>query len=588
MDRGKTSIQNGLQGGNVAEAEMLRRKLNKIDGRGYRAYKDIRGQYDFEDFRLSIDYVQGDPFASPSSVSVLVRREEADFPHSHYDNQFRRAGLEDYLTRAFASAIGRVVTGKRGSGKSGAIFIDRPGQEILERTSCFVRDGSVELRFKVGLPAAGRRVLGKQAGAMFFDEIPSLVRSSMYYRSLNEKSLSVHIESNEDQSVLRNRLEELRLIAFIADGSVLPRRSGIDDRPLLDDGNRKVVPFRSPDSMRVSISLPHSGEVQGMGIKEGINLIVGGGFHGKSTLLRAIERGVYNHIPGDGRELVVARMDAVKIRSENGRSTVGVDIRPFIQNLPFGTDTSGFTSENASGSTSQAANIMEALEMGSRFLLIDEDTSATNFMIRDERMQSLVPKDKEPITPFLDKVSLLKDDLDVSTILVMGGSGDYFEVADCVIMMDSYTPVDVTDVAKTIVSSRASGRVREGGKKFGRITCRTPSPNSFDPMRGRKKRVKIKARGLKSIQFGRDSIDLSSLEQLVDISQTRAIGDMIFYYSTEYAGKYSLKEGLEMMMKEIDRGGMDLISRFKEGDYAKPRIFEVAAAINRMRALRLK
>ncbi len=572
----------------MADAETLRRKLRSIDGKGYKAYKGIRGRYDFDGFQLSIDYVQGDPFAAPSSVSVLIAPREAGFPPDHYGNRSRRIALEDFLTRTFASAIGRKVSGRRGSGKSGAVFIDCPGQEILDRTSCLVRDGSVELRFKAGLPAAGRRVLGRQAEEMFFQEIPSLVRSSLYYNSIDKQALSRHIDCNEDQDVLRETLEELGLVAFVADDSILPRRSGIDDRPMLEGDAQKVVPFRSPHSMRVKVQLPHAGEVGGMGIREGITLIVGGGFHGKSTLLRAMERSVYNHVPGDGRELAATRMDAVKIRSEDGRSTVGVDIRPFIRNLPFGADTSSFTSENASGSTSQAANIMEALEAGSRFLLIDEDTSATNFMIRDERMQSLVAKEKEPITPFLDKVKLLEKDLQVSTILVMGGSGDYFEVADSVIMMDSYSPVDVTGEVKAIVSSSASGRIKEGGNEFGGITPRIPSAGSFNPGRGRKKRVKIKARGLKSIQFGRGNIDLSSLEQLVDISQTRAIGDMIYYYSRKYAESYTLREGLEMMMSEIEEEGMDLISNFKEGNYARPRLFEVAAAINRMRTLRLK
>jgi predicted ABC-class ATPase len=322
-----------------------------------------------------------------------------------------------------------------------------------------------------------------------------------------------------------------------------------------------------------------------MGIPEGITLIVGGGFHGKSTLLRALERGVYNHIPGDGRELVSTRHDAVKIRSEDGRSIVGVDIRPFINNLPFGTATASFTSANASGSTSQAANIMEALEVGCRLLLIDEDTSATNFMIRDERMQALVEKGKEPITPFLDKVGSLHDDLGVSTVLVMGGSGDYFDAAGRIVMMDSYSPVDVTGRAAEIVSGSGTRRRPEGGTSFGIVTPRVPLPGSFDPSRGRRE-VKIDAKGLRSILFGRLSIDLSAVEQIVSVSQTRAIGDIIHYYARRYAERaFPLREGLERVLEDLGREGMDLLSPFREGDYAMPRIFEIAAAVNRMRSL---
>jgi predicted ABC-class ATPase len=278
----------------------------------------------------------------------------------------------------------------------------------------------------------------------------------------------------------------------------------------------------------------------------------------------------------------------VKIRSEDGRYIAGVDIRPFISNLPFGTDTACFTTSNASGSTSQAANIMEALEVGCRLLLIDEDTSATNFMIRDERMQALVEKGKEPITPFLDKVGLLHGDLGVSTVLVMGGSGDYFDAADRVVMMDSYRPVDVTARASEIAKRDVTERRKEGGDAFGIVTPRVPLRKSFDPSRGRRD-VKIDAKGLKSILFGRQSIDLTAVEQLVSISQTRAVGDIIHYYAERYAGgEYHLREGIEKVLEDIARNGMDILSPFMEGDYALPRIFEIAGAVNRMRSLRVR
>ena len=101
-----------------------------------------------------------------------------------------------------------------------------------------------------------------------------------------------------------------------------------------------------------------------MGIRKGITLIVGGGYHGKSTLLKALEAGVYNHIAGDGREFVITDDTAFKLRAEDGRSITGVDISPFIKNLPNKKDTVHFSTEDASGSTSQAANLMEALESG--------------------------------------------------------------------------------------------------------------------------------------------------------------------------------------------------------------------------------
>lgn len=572
----------------MAGVEALCATLARIDGRGYKTYKDIRGRYRFEAFELCIDHVQGDPFAEPSRMRVAVPAGNAGFPPETWSDKPRRIALEDYLTRAFASSIRKNVKGRRGTGRSGAVVIDEPRQEIMERTSCFVTDGGVEIRFKVGLPAAGRRVLGRDATEILTDEIPRVVRDSLVFSNLDGEALGKHLDANEDQDFLRREITAKGLIAFIADGSILPRLSGVDEKPLDPGGAHRVVPFRSPGSLRAVFELPHAGEVAGMAVREGITLIVGGGFHGKSTLLRALERGVYNHIPGDGRELAVTRGDAVKIRSEDGRSVCGVDIRPFIDNLPFGADTGSFTTDNASGSTSQAANIMEAIEVGCRLLLIDEDTSATNFMIRDERMQSLVAKEKEPITPFVDKVRLLGRDLGVSTVLVMGGSGDYFDVADSVIIMDCYEPADMTEEAGAIAQEGASRRMREGGEEFGPVTLRIPARTSFDPSRGRRE-VRIDAKDLKSLLFGRHSIDLTAVEQLINISQTRAIGDIIHYYSIHHAGReYPLREGLERVMAEIERDGMDILSDFKQGDYALPRIFEVAAAVNRMRSLEVR
>ncbi len=565
--------------------EELRRTLQRIDGRGYKAYHDIRGAYDFGLYRLLIDHVQGDPFAAPSRVRVRVHLRDTGFPPDLWSNRIRRVAFCDFLSRQFHRAIRRHTKGRRGSGKSGLVDIDMGGQEILERTSVVVVDGEwLEVRFVVGLPAAGRTVLGREATEIFFTEIPKVVGDSLFLRSVDERALREHVDVAEDQEVLRGMLRKKGLVAFVREGAILPRRSGVDDRPL-EEG---AIPVEVPEELAVEVELPHRGRVRGMGIPEGVTLIVGGGFHGKSTLLNALERGIYNHIPGDGREYVVTDPGAVKIRAEDGRRVEKVNISPFIDNLPLRKDTKRFSTDNASGSTSQAANIMEALEVGARVLLIDEDTSATNFMIRDERMQALVAKEKEPITPFVDKVRKLYTDLGVSTILVMGGSGDYFDVADTVIMMDSYRPRCVTERAKEIARQYGTHRKDEGGEEFGEITPRVPLEASFDPSRG-KREVKIEAKGLRTILYGTTAIDLSCLEQLVDISQTRAIGLMIHRYATLYAdGGLTLREGLEQVMRDIEEKGLDCLSPFRVGNLAEARIFELAGAINRMRTLRVK
>lgn len=562
----------------------LRKKLRSIDGRGYKAYKDIKGNYSFDRFTLIIDHVQGDPFAAPSNMRVKVLQRAAGFPEDTYRGRSREIACRDFLTRAFGKAVKRICKGNRGTGKSGMIAVDSPGQEILRRTSAFIGKDEVELRFVLGLPAFGRKIAGKHAEEMLCRELPEIVKASLFFKALHREDLYRHLETNEDADTLRQMLPEQGLIAFAADGAVLPRRSGIDDRPLT---GTEVVPFQSPESMRVGFDLPNTGTVTGMGIRRGITLIVGGGYHGKSTLLQAVELGIYNHIPGDGRELVVSDPAAVKIRAEDGRRIERVNISPFIGNLPYRKETSAFSSEDASGSTSQAANIIESIEAGGKVLLIDEDTSATNFMIRDHRMQELVAKEQEPITPFIDKVRSLYTDYDVSTLLVIGGSGDYFDVADYVVCMREYLPHDVTQEAADIARRYKTERKREGGERFGTITPRIPHKSSFDPSKG-KKGVKIQPRGLRHIQFGSHTIDLSGIEQIVDESQTRTIGEAILYSLQFMDENTTLRQVIERITEDIEKKGLDTLLRHPDGNYAYVRGIEIAAAVNRLRTLEVQ
>jgi predicted ABC-class ATPase len=568
----------------VRSKEDLRDTLRRIDGRGYKGYKDTEGVYDFRDFILYVDRAQGDPFASPSNLRVRVNQTLAGFPKGTYKNKSREIALRDYITRAFFGASKKYGKGGRGTGKSGLLTIDQPGQKILERTSVFITEDFVEARFVMGLPAFGRKIAGRHAESMFFEELPKIVQASLIHQNLDQEALDLHIQTAEDADTLRNLLEGLGLVAFVTDGAILPRASGIDPHPLTEG---RVVPFETPHSLKIEVDLPNRGTVTGMGIRKGVTLIVGGGYHGKSTLLKALEMGIYNHIPGDGRELVVSNPFAVKVRAEDGRRIQKVDISPFINNLPFGQETKSFSTEDASGSTSQAANTIEALEAGAQVLLIDEDTSATNFMIRDHRMQELVSKDREPITPFIDKIQQLYGDLGVSTVLVIGGSGDYFDVADCVICMVEYKPLDMTHEARSIAQKHKAERKPEGGEHFGKIAKRIPQARSFDPRRG-KKAVKIVPKGLKTILFGVHPIDLSGIEQIVDTSQTRAIGEAVNYAVKYMDGKKSLAAVVDAVMVDVKTKGLDVLSPRPVGDFAGFRGLELAAAVNRLRTLRIK
>ncbi|WP_034429270.1 ABC-ATPase domain-containing protein, partial [Caldisalinibacter kiritimatiensis] len=478
--------------------EFLEKKLKQINNKGYKQYKGIHGKYDFGNYILFIDYVQGDPFASPSRVRVRMPLNTAKIPKELFNTKAKKIAVEDFLTRSFHRES-RSYNKRRGSGKSGLIQIDVGGQEMIERTSAEVNEGYIEVRFVIGLPAKGRRVLGMQAIEMIFEDIPKIINNSIVYDNFNKTLLIDFVNTMEDQEYLREEMRKKGLITFVANDSILPRESGISDRPMK---GKKVVPFESPEELKVEFNLPNKGHIKGMGIPQGVTLIVGGGYHGKSTLLRAIERGIYNHIPGDGREFVLTTRYAVKIRAEDGRNVHKVNITPFINNLPFGVSTEEFETENASGSTSQAANIMEALEIGTNLLLLDEDTSATNFMIRDGRMQALVSKDKEPITPFIDRVKQLYNEENVSTILVIGGSGDYFDVADHVIMMENYKPIDVTGNAKKISNEYKSLRNNEGKDNFDIHIERIPLKNSMK-LKGK---TKVKTKGLHKILYGKNTI----------------------------------------------------------------------------------
>ena len=572
----------------MSNVQNLRNILQRIDGAGYKAYKDIKGSYQFDNFIMKCDRISSDPFASPSKLRVKIPQSIAQFPPQLYKSKSREIALRDYLTRKFATVARNLSsphsrTSRRGTGKSGLIAIASCGQEVLERTSIKIDDEYVEIRFVVGLPARGRRVLGRQATAMLCEDIPDIV-SALLYDALDKDGIQQQVETVEDADWLREQLSSNNLVAFIPNGAILPRRSGVDFRPL----ENNAIPFQSPPNLEVTFICPNRGIIKGMGIPAGITLIVGGGYHGKSTLLKAIELGVYNHLPGDGRELVVTNPNGVKIRAEDGRSVVGVDISPFINLLPGNRTTTNFSTTNASGSTSQAANIIEALEANAQLLLIDEDTSATNFTIRDRRMQMLIAKEKEPITPFIDKVRQLYNDYGVSTILVMGGSGDYFEVADTVIAMDSYLPYDVTTKAKAIASNYPTDRQAEGGTHFGTITPRIPVASSIDPST-RRRDVKTKVRDLETILFGTEDIDLNSVEQIVDNGQLKAIATAMIYCKNNYLTQpLTISEILDLIEKEIATQGLDIINEYPSGELAFFRRFELAAAINRLRSLEVE
>lgn len=562
--------------------DQLQEKITPLDGMGYGGFQSLIGTYDFEQFVLIIEQIPKDPYAPPHTGIYRVQFPldataiEADM----IDSRTGEIACRDFYARQFFYNSTKIDGKRRGPGYSGIITVNEPGQTILERSSVVINGNNLEIRCFVGLPASGRNIKAKLAIKMLLEELPEIVRLSLHRDHTDIDQLLSHIHSARDAEFLRQKLPDKGLVAFIADGAILPRESGISDRAMNKDS---IIPFESPESLKTEIDLPYAGKITGMGIPEGITLFVGGGYHGKSTLLQAIEMGVYDHIAGDGRERCVSLAETVKVRSYSGRHVVKTDISPFIRNLPFREDTSAFSTENASGSTSQAANIIEAMEVGAKVILMDEDTCATNFMIRDMHMQKLVKKSDEPITSYIDKVRQLYHEKKISTILALGGVGDYFEVADQVIQMIKYHPKDVSAQAKDIICNYPTKRTKEDVEYPIQPKARIPIPESVDPMSEYRK-WRLYTTEVNTLHFGQNKIDLTDLEQLIELSQTKAIGFSMLYARKYMNGERTLKQVIDLVMADIEENGLDILSEKISGHFAQFRSFELAFALNRMRS----
>ena len=503
----------------IQSSAALQTLLNRIHRKSYPAYKETKGIYQFDRYVLSIDHVQGDPFASPSKVSIRVLGKDARFPSILYDSYEKRIALQDYLTRKFHQGIDRYNFKAKGSGKSGLLSISQCRQEILERTACTThpKNGDIVLRMEIGFPANGRTINAQELIRILFDFLPDCVYNTLFYAKLNHQKLQQIHDLAEDQAYIRHELKRRNLVAFVANGSVLPRESGISPRPLKD-----AVPFSSPASLEVTMSLPHKGELIGMGIPKGITLIVGGGYHGKSTLLNALELGVYNHIADDGREYVITDDTAVKLRAED-------------------------------------------------------------FMIRDELMQRVVNRNKEPITPFIERARMLFEQYGISSIIVAGSSGSYFHIADLILQMDQYVPFNITDFAKQEAKAFPLPDYDHLAVPDIPDYKRIPKPNSAFRSQGK---CKVKTLGKDAVQINRETIDLRYVEQLADSEQTTALGYIIKHLeSNAIDGKKNLQTLVDTLYQTFDQNGFSSIA--PNTNMALPRRQEIFAALNRYRKLNL-
>ncbi|MEZ9337170.1 P-loop domain-containing protein [Vibrio splendidus] len=547
--------------------DQLTAKLKKLEKQNFRAYQQIKGQYDFADFELHIDHVQGDPYASSSRFRATRAWSLTGLDWLKEKSYEYQVAARDFIARSFSEFAKQETT----------VSIALTGQTVLDNTSVVFTEHGIEIRFRINLPADGRSILAKKAINIITFYLPKFIRRATLERELNIEAMIKHCEAVEDQDALRAQLEENNLAAFVANGSVLPRIAGNCDLPM-----KGAVPFAAPESLSVTLNTPNQGNVTGLGIPKGITLIVGGGFHGKSTLLNAVERSIYNHIPGDGREGIVTATDTMKIRAEDGRCVHNLNLSNYINHLPMQKDTSDFSTQDASGSTSQAAWLQESIEAGVQTLLIDEDTSATNFMIRDERMQALVSKGAEPITPLVDRIGQLREEMDISTIVVMGGSGDYLDVADTVIQMHDYQAVDVTEKAQEVIAQHPTQRTNECETALETFVPRSLNRAALMNILTDGK-FRVNAKGKESLRFGKEFADLSALEQLESTSEVNAIGWAWFQFAqTPGWSNNPAKEFSAILSDEWH------VNMPNYGDLAKPRVLDIMAALNRMRKSQFK
>lgn len=561
----------------------LKNKLESIHRKSYPAYKSLRGSYTFGDFVLSIDHVQGDPFAAPSSLHVELPLKKAGFPEKYLEKRHTKTALEDLILRSFSKALDQYSFKAKGSGKSGLISTSRPGPEIMRRTAVEFNNIALLVRFEVGFPANGRTINAQELEKILLEFLPQIVKTCLFYQSWEKAKIQACYELAENQQRIREVLEERKLVAFCANGSILPRKSGVSSQPLKD-----AIEFQSPESMEISIDLPFGNSIRGMGIPEGVTLIIGGGYHGKSTLLQALEQGVYNHVKGDGREYVITRADALKLRAEDGRAVSHLDLSLFIHDLPNGKDTHCFSTEDASGSTSQAAGVLEGMEAETSCFLIDEDTSATNFLVRDAFMQRVVSGDQEPITPFIARVRDLYEKVGISTILVAGSSGAFFHVADTIIQMDAYRPKDVKMSVEALLPEYPPADLCSNAEPF-----TLPTEKRMFLMerkikrhgRGeREERIKTKVMGTDGFSIEHNIVDLRCVEQLIDAEQTAALAAILKHIVKKGSICMEMQELVAEINTLLKKKGM---AAFVEGalscGYAYPRKEEIYLMLNRFR-----
>ena len=499
----------------------LYQKIRTLNGKNYGLYKSLADKpWDFGDFVLDFLHVQGDPFAPASRVVVRAKLSALGYAPEWGSDFEHRLALSDFLYRR----LGRLVQ-ERYPGKDAAVVFNTAGPEMLVRNSLWIDNGELRACLQVRLPGEGRKIQAEEAAEILTMVLPDLVSAGLYCDKAAVPELQEYYRVLAERKAILAELDARGLCAFVPDGAVLPRASGLSEMPL-----EGAVKFEAPEEMAVTLSVCGR-EIRGMGIPKGITVITGGAFHGKSTLLQALIRAVFPHVPGDGREGIVVDETALRVGVEDGRSVRGTDLSMFVRDLPGGISTKDFNTLSASGSTSEAANLLEAMEAGARTFFIDEDSSAVNFLIRDVRVRKLLGDEREPLIPLTDRIRELAT-AGMSFVLVAGACGDYLDIADNIIVMANYraecarfTACAGQGRSKPAEASVSLDLVPPSPRPF--AVYMQPLQKSVRPASAVERQVKVKLSGDFLLQIGFLVADTSRLVTLVDKQQRLGAGFMM-------------------------------------------------------------
>ena len=584
----------------------LYQKIRSLQGKNYGLYKSLADRsWDFGDFVLEFLHVQGDPYAPASRVMIKSSLQMLGFPSEWGSSFERRLALSDFLYRRLSSLVREKYPDKDAS-----VVFDTAGPEMLVRNALWVDNGELRACLQVRLPGDGRKIQAEAAAEILTMVLPDLVSAALYNLGESkpegvEPELLEHYRVLAERKVILEELEKRGLVAFVPDGAVLPRASGLSELSM-----EGAVPFTAPAEMEVKLDVCGR-EIRGMGIPKGITVISGGAFHGKSTLLQALTKAVYPHIPGDGREGIVISESAVRVGVEDGRSVRGTDLSQFVRDLPGGISTKSFTTACASGSTSEAANLMEAMEAGSDAFLIDEDSSAVNFLIRDVRVRKLLGDDREPLIPLTDRIREIKNR---SFILVAGACGDFLDLADNIIVMASYKAecarINGKNVAAALNAAygeNAAGDFAGNDAKivpnlpaFVEPLCRDfaeyvkPLLPSLRPASAVERQVKVKISGDALLQIGFLVSDTSKAGALVDKQQRFGAGFMLLNLCQNAASNNdsangepqksaSIMERVNALCEKIKNVGFRNLPQGLSREMSLPRAIDIACVLYRLR-----